>query len=267
MGMTGAEVLLDELRYARASRGLSQDDFGKLISYSGTHVSAVETGSRPPTGDYAAAIDRALKTGGMFVRLLDRLSDLDAAPLWLREWITYEQQARRLRWCEVAWVPGLLQTEAYARAVFGSDGRISADEVETRVAKRVARQQILAGDDPPHLVAVLDDAVLRRPVGGPAVMREQLFHLARLNEDRRRVRIHVVPRGVGAYAGLDGPFVVATLADLIDVGYLDNRLRGQVVERAAEVAALREQWEAILAEALTLQQSTELMMEVAKSWT
>ncbi|WFE37712.1 Scr1 family TA system antitoxin-like transcriptional regulator [Micromonospora sp. WMMD998] len=74
-------------------------------------------------------------------------------------------------------------------------------------------------------------------------------------------------QGVGAYAGLDGPFVVATRADLVDVGYLDNRLRGQVVERADEVAALREQWEAILAEALTLQQSTELITEVAKSWT
>ncbi|GHJ13078.1 MULTISPECIES: helix-turn-helix domain-containing protein [unclassified Micromonospora] len=267
MTMTAAEVLLDELRHARASRGLSQDDFGKLISYSGTHVSAVETGSRPPTGDYAASIDRALKTGGMFARLLDRLSELDAAPLWLREWITFEQQARTLRWYEVAWVPGLLQTEAYARAVFGSDGRISAEEVETRVAKRLARQQILASDDPPHLVAVLDDAVLRRPVGGPAVMREQLFHLAQLSQHRRRVRIHVVPRGVGAYAGLDGPFVVATLADLVDVGYLDNRLRGQVVERTPEVAALREQWEAILAEALTLQQSSELITEVAKSWT
>ncbi|MGC5331104.1 helix-turn-helix domain-containing protein [Micromonospora sp. DT62] len=266
MTMTAAEILLDELRRARTSRGLSQDDFGKLISYSGTHVSAVENGTRPPTGDYVAAVDRALTTGGMFTRLLERLSELDAAPLWLREWITFEQQARALRWYEVAWVPGLLQTEAYARAVFGSDGWLSAEEVETRVAARLARQQILSGDDSPQIVAVVDDAALRRPVGGAAVMREQLFHLAQLNQDSRRVRIHVVPQGVGAYAGLDGPFVIATLPGLVDVGYLDNRLRGQVVERAAEVAALREQWEAILAEALTLHQTTELILEVAKSW-
>ncbi|GAB3861523.1 helix-turn-helix transcriptional regulator [Micromonospora andamanensis] len=267
MGMTGAEILLDELRRARASHRLSQDDFGKLISYSGTHISAVETGTRPPTGDYVAAIDRALKTGGMFTRLLERLADLDAAPLWLREWITLEQQALALRWYEVAWVPGLLQTEDYARAVFGTDGRLAAEEVETRVAARLARQQILSGCDPPQLVAVVDDAVLRRPVGGAAVMREQLFRLAQLNQGSRRMRIHVVPQGVGAYAGLDGPFVIATLPGFVDVGYLDNRLQGQVVERAAEVAALREQWEATLAEALTLQQSTELILEVAKTWT
>ncbi|SCF21433.1 Helix-turn-helix domain-containing protein [Micromonospora haikouensis] len=267
MSMTAAGILLNELRHARMSRGLNQDEFGKLINYSGTHASAVETGARPPTSAYAAAIDRALNTGGMFVRLLERLSDLDAEPLWLREWITYEQQARTLRWYEVAWVPGLLQTEAYAGAVFGSDGRLSAEEVETRVAARLARQQVLSNESPPQLVAVVDDTVLRRPVGGAAVMREQLFRMAQLNQESRRVRIHVVPQGVGAYAGLDGPFVIATLPDLVDVGYLDNRLRGQVVERTAEVAALREQREATLAEALTLQQSTELMMEVAKSWT
>ncbi|SCL38423.1 Helix-turn-helix domain-containing protein [Micromonospora pallida] len=265
--MTAAEILLDELRHARTSRGMSQDDFGRTISYSGTHVSAVETGSRPPTSEYVAAVDRALKTGGLFARLLDRLSDLDAAPLWLREWITFEQQARALRWYEVAWVPGLLQTEPYARAVFGSDGRLGAEEVESRVAARLARQKILSGNDPPQLTAVLDEAVLRRPVGGAAVMREQLFHLARVSQDSRRVRIHVVPSMAGAYAGLDGPFVIATLPGLVDVGYLDNRLQGQVIERTAELGALREQWEATLAEALTWQQSTELILEVAKSWT
>jgi transcriptional regulator with XRE-family HTH domain len=264
--MTAAEILLDELRHARTSRGMNQDEFGRLINYSGTHVSAVETGTRPPTAPYMAAVDNGLKTGGIFVRLLERLSDLDAEPVWLREWITYEQQARMLRWYELAWVPGLLQTEAYARAVFGNDGRLSATEVETRVAARLARQKILYSDDPPRLVAVLDESILRRPVGGSAVMREQLHQLATLNAERRRVRIHVVPAAVGAYAGLDGPFVIATMPGGEEVVYLDNRLLGQAVDRAADVADVRGHWEATLAEALTLQQSTELILEVAKSW-
>lgn len=267
MGMTAGEILLDELRRARTARGLSQDEFGKMINYSGTHVSSVETGARHPTSGYVAAIDSALKTGGIYLRLLEHLSDLNGEPLWLHEWITVEQQARTLRWCEVAWVPGLLQVEAYARAIFGSDGSIDGAEVESRISARLARQQCLASDNPPQVVAVVDESALRRPIGGAAVMREQLFYLAQLNQDNRRIRVHVVPCSVGAYAGLDGPFVIATSADLGDVGYLDNRLRGQVVERPAEVAALREQWEATLAEALTLNQSTELMMEVAKAWT
>lgn len=166
--MTAGEILLDELRHARTSRRHSQEEFGKIINYSGTHVSAVETGARHPTSSYVAAIDSALKTSGIYLRLLERLSDLNGEPLWLQAWITFEQQARALRWYEVAWVPGMLQVEAYARAIFGRDGSLDAAEV---------------------------------------------------------------------------------------------------VERPAEVAALREQWESTLAEALTLNQSTELMMEVAKTWT
>ncbi|HEY0697539.1 MAG TPA: helix-turn-helix transcriptional regulator, partial [Micromonospora sp.] len=213
MSMTAAEILRDELRHARTARELSQEEFGRLIRYSGTHVSSVETGSRPPTDDYLAAVDRALATGGLFARLLPRLSELDSAPLWVREWIEIEQQSKALRWYEMAWVPGLLQTEGYARAVFATDGRLSAEEIEARVAARLARQRMLFGDSPPHFVGIVDEAVLRRAVGGSAVMREQLFHLVRLNEEHRRVRIHVVPASVGAYSGLDGPLVIATLPE------------------------------------------------------
>ncbi|MGW5580943.1 helix-turn-helix domain-containing protein [Micromonospora chokoriensis] len=97
MSITAAEILLDELRHARTSRGMNQDEFGRFISYSGTPVSAVETATRPPTSEYVAAVDKALKTGGIFARLLERLTALDMAPVWLREWITFEEQAKALR--------------------------------------------------------------------------------------------------------------------------------------------------------------------------
>jgi len=265
--MSPAEFLLDELRHARATTGLNQDDFGKLINYSGSHVSAVETGTRPPRMEYLEAVDKALKTGGLFVRMLKKVIKSDVAPPWFREWITVEQQAILLRWFELAFVPGLLQTEAYARAVVASDGRLTAEEIEARVAARLKRQERLFGDDPPQLVAVLDEAVLHRAVGGPAVMREQLHHLARLNDEHRRVRIHVVPSTVGAYAGLDGPLIIATLPGREEFAYLESRLQGRVVVRPDDVAEVREHWEAILAEALTLPQSTELIAKVAKTWT
>ncbi|HEY0697006.1 MAG TPA: DUF5753 domain-containing protein, partial [Micromonospora sp.] len=183
-----------------------------------------------------------------------------------REWIEIEQQSKALRWYEMAWVPGLLQTEGYARAVFATDGRLSAEEIEVRVAARLGRQRMLLGDSPPHFVGIVDEAVLRRAVGGSAVMREQLFHLVRLNEEHRRVRIHVVPASVGTYSGLDGPLILATLPEGGEIGYLDNRLRGVTVNRPAEIADIREYWEATLAEAMTLHQSTELIREVAKTW-
>lgn len=171
-----------------------------------------------------------------------------------------------LRWYELAWVPGLLQTEAYARAVFGADGQLTAEEIEARVADRLSRQARLTGEHPPQLIVVLDETLLRRPVGGPAVMREQVYHLARLNAEDRRIRIYVVRTSVGACIGLDGAFILATLPGGEEVAYLGDRIAGRVTERMADIVLVRQHWEETLAEALTLQQSTDLMIEVAKSW-
>lgn len=264
MSMKHSEYLIWELRRLRTREGLTQEAWAERMHYSPQHVSAVERGDRPALPDYLTSVDRQLGTS--LAEFYEQFVKDETAPVWLREWITYEQQAIALRWYEVAWVPGLFQTQEYARALFGADGRLPVEEVEDRVDHRLKRQQRLFGDQPPHLVAVIDEGVLHRPIGGPAVMREQLFHLVRLNTEQRRIRIHVVPAGVGAYAGLDGPFVLATLPENDEAGYLDNRLNGQVVQGAADLADLRAQWEATLAEAMTLQQSTDLIAEVAKTW-
>lgn len=264
MAKKPSEFLIWELRRRRTMEGLTQEEWATRINYSAQHVSSIELGNRRALPDYLKLVDREFGTS--LEAFYEEFVRNEADPVWLREWIIYEQQARALRWCEFAWVPGLLQTEEYARAIFGADGRLTADEIERRVTDRMSRQRILYGDDPPQLTAIIDEGILRRPVVGPAVMREQLFHLVRLNNEHRRIRVHVVESAIGAYAGLDGPFVLATLPDNEEVGYLDNRLRGQVVQGAPERADLRAHWEATLAEAMTLQQSTELMSEVAKTW-
>jgi transcriptional regulator with XRE-family HTH domain len=267
MGMSAAEILLDELRHARTSRGMNQDEFGRFISYSGTHVSAVETGTRPPTGDYMTAIDNALKTGGIFARLLERLAALDMAPVWLREWITFEEQAKALRWYEPAFVPGLLQTEAYARATLHAGGLLTADQITQRVRSRMERQAILRREDPPHVVIVLDVAVLRRTVDEDrALMREQLEHLAAV-ADLSHVQIHVVPDDAGLYPGLQGGFILATMPDETTVGHIDYQVRSQTVSGAGEIATLQKTWEAILRDALPRRPSTDLIKEMAKTWT
>ncbi|RKN50945.1 helix-turn-helix domain-containing protein [Micromonospora endolithica] len=265
--MTAAEILFDELRYARTARGLNQDEFGRLISYSGTHVSAVETGTRPPTSDYVAAIDKALKSGGIFVRLLDRLVALDMAPVWLREWITFEKQAIALRWYEPAFVPGLLQTEAYAYATLRAGGLLTADQITQRVRSRMERQAILARDDPPDVVIVLDAAVLRRTVNDDrTLMREQLDHLASIVE-LSHVHIHVVPDDAGLYPGLQGGFILATLPDDTIVGHTDYQVRSQTISSSGEIATLRKTWEAVLRDALPRRPSLDLIKEAAKTWT
>ncbi|MFB9235694.1 DUF5753 domain-containing protein [Plantactinospora siamensis] len=115
-------------------------------------------------------------------------------------------------------------------------------------------------------VAVLDYTVLERPVGGAKVMRDQLLHLLAVG-DRPRVHLHVVPRGIGAYPGLNGAFVLATPAEGDDVAYLDNQLRGSIVERTPDVHWLKRQWESVRAEAMPHGQTMNMISEAVKQWT
>ncbi|WP_230462529.1 DUF5753 domain-containing protein [Micromonospora sp. CP22] len=150
---------------------------------------------------------------------------------WFREWVTIEQEATALCSFQPLVVPGLLQTEEYARALYEGASHLVGDQVEQPLAARLDRQKVLDRPNPPLLVAVLDYTVLERPVGGPKVMREQLRHLVTVG-NRTRVHLHVVPRGVGAYPGLNGAFVIATTTDGDDLAYLDNQLRGAIAERS-----------------------------------
>ncbi|MFI6230506.1 Scr1 family TA system antitoxin-like transcriptional regulator [Micromonospora echinospora] len=187
-------------------------------------------------------------------------------PLWFRPWQEIEREAVSLRSYESMVLPGLLQTEAYARAVLAGGGLLARGEVERHLATRLARQGILARDDPPQFTAVIDEAVLRRPVGGRETMREQLSTLVTACA-APHVRVHVVPSTVGAYAGLNGPFVVAQSPDHRLAGYLDNQLQGHVVSEADELAAILAAWENVRGEALSHWQSVDLITEVAKTWT
>ncbi|TDC72230.1 XRE family transcriptional regulator [Micromonospora sp. KC606] len=191
-----------------------------------------------------------------------RIRDL----VWFRPWQEMEREAAELRWFESNVLPGLLQTEAYARAVLGASGRRTPDEVDQLVAARLARQAILRRENPPWFTAVVDEYALRRPVGGPEVMREQIRAL--IDWCRHpHVRVHVVPRATGAYAGLDGPFVIASSRDHRTAAYLDTQLQGQVVSDPDDVTAILAAWESVRGEALSHRQSVDLMREVAETWT
>ncbi len=124
---SAVDYVREELRLLRMHLRLSQDDFGRGIGYSGSHVSSVETGGRPPTRDYMLSVDRAhdpafdAEAGdGRFTRMLRELSKLEQTPAWLREWIELEREAALLRWYEPAFLPGLLQTETYARGTMNN---------------------------------------------------------------------------------------------------------------------------------------------------
>jgi transcriptional regulator with XRE-family HTH domain len=247
--VNASEFLLRELRRRRIAAGLTQDEFGERIHFSGTHVSAVETGARVPKQDYLAAADEALATDGLFTRLLKDLVVEDAAPPWLREWIEFEHDAETLRWFEPLVVPGLLQTERYARATL-TGGRLTPEEVEQRVTSRLERQSILTRGRPPQFVAVIDETVLRRPAEEhPGLMREQLDRLIS-DAEQEHVQVHIVPAEAGIYLGLAGQFIIADLPDGTRVAHADNQLSAQIVNGVADVARLTRTWEIVRNKAL-----------------
>jgi transcriptional regulator with XRE-family HTH domain len=262
--MSASGFLVSELRRARAAAGFSQEDLGKAINYSSSLVSAVENGQRPPTREYLAGVDKTLGTGGLFERLLHGLVSIDRAPVWLRDWVIFERGATLIRWFQPLLVPGLLQTEAYARAVLEWGGLLDPTAVEKSLASRMERQDILAKPRPPQFVAIVDEGVLHRLVGSPSIMAEQFERLLKAVE-QPHVHIHVVPAAAGAHAGLAGAFILAKSREF-EAAHLDNSLRAQVVDRRDEIDTLIAKWEAIRGEALPRTQSIELMKDVARKW-
>lgn len=262
---TAIGLFADELRRARARAGVTQEGLGQLVNFSASLIAKIELSQRRPTRDFARRCDEALDTDGLLGRIRDVIGASPVLP-WFEQWATNERVATALRTFQLSVVPGLLQTEEYARALLRGGGLLTAEQVEEQVTARLDRQEILTRDDRLHYTAVIDERVLRQPVGGAEVMRDQLRHLVKVCETHPRMRIQVVASSVGPYLGLNGPFVIATVPEEGDVAFLDDQLGGRFVDRAEDVAVLLRIWESTRGDALSYQQSIELIREVAEQW-
>jgi transcriptional regulator with XRE-family HTH domain len=254
-----------ELRAARAKAGLSRDELAALINYSGSLICLVENMTRVPTLAFAQRLDEALGTPGTFGRMQEQVR---AAPFpaWFRDWVAAEREATSLRTWQSTLVDGFLQTEEYARAVLGTRMGAGEDEIEQMVAGRLGRQAILHRDAPPLLWVVLDEAVLRRPIGGRPVMAQQLDHLVQMAQ-RPNIMIQIIPLEAGAHEGASGAFVIADCKNAPSVVYLETALTGLVIDRPEDVATVTLIYETLRGEALPRAGSLEMLKEVAKSWT
>ncbi|WP_432050432.1 helix-turn-helix domain-containing protein [Verrucosispora sp. NA02020] len=263
---TTADLIRAQLRRLRVAAGLSQEEFGKQVHYSPSMVSAVETGSRPYDRSLLARADEVLRSGGLLVAL-QRIAEREGQPSWFLPWLDAERMARQLRVFQPTLIPALLQTEGYARAVIRCDDLLSDEEVDRRVAARLDRQTVLTQPEPPQLIAVVDEAVLhRREERFWPVMVHQIEHLIACAE-RTQVSIHVVPLGVGVHIGLSGPFSLACSEEGGWVAIMENQLTATPTDSETDLATLLARWETVRNEALSRQQSIELLDRVAKSWT
>jgi transcriptional regulator with XRE-family HTH domain len=259
-------LFADELRAARDRAGLTQDELAARVNYSATLVAMIEGLKRVPQADFAARLDDVLGYPGTFARLQERLRVLPFAASF-RPFAAFEESATALRTFEHTLVPGLFQTEDYARAVLGTSPNTSADELDDRVAARLARQVILDRDSPPMMWVVLDEAVLHREVGSAKVMRDQLGHLAGMS-DRPNIAIQIVPYSAGAHVGLQGAFVIADFEDAPPVAFLATATDGQTVEEPSAVARVALTFDTLRTEALPRRASMQMIMKVAEEqWT
>ncbi|MCK2219943.1 helix-turn-helix domain-containing protein [Actinomadura sp. ATCC 31491] len=246
-----------ELRHYRKTAGLTQGQLSERIHFSEGLISGVETGQLPASPEFAESCDKLLETGGALRRLLDWRKG-QVFPSWFGRWHEKEQVAVGLRTYQPLLIPGLLQTERYARALLRGD--------EAAVEGRMKRQAILSREEPPPPMAryVIDEAVLYRAVGAPDLMREQLARL--LEAVGERLSLQVVPHEL--HSGLMGGFVVATLEDGTDVLYVETAVRGITTSDPEDVVLGIERFDAIRTEALPQGMSLDLIKKaVEERWT
>ena len=222
-----------ELRRFRTAANLTQDGLGQIIRYTGALVGLVETAKRTPTQDFAERCDDALHTEGALSRLWP-LVNRGSFPSWFRGFVELEAAATEIRSFQNHLIPGLLQTEEYIRAVLRlRPSRYSAAQVDDLIAARLSRQALLTQPLPPLCWFILDEAVLRRPVGSTTVMRMQFARLLEL-VDSPHTFVQVVPFSAGAYPGLDGALTMLSFAEGPDVAYMEGHANSALLIQSVE---------------------------------
>jgi hypothetical protein len=249
-GPTALRIMLGgQLRRMRESAGFSRADAGWQIRASESKVSRMELGR---VGFKERDVSDLLELYGMGdederVRLMELARAAnnpgwwsrygDVLPAWFTNYVGLELAATMIRTYEVMFVPGLLQTEEYARSVVQlGKSFLPEPEVDQRVALRVTRQQILTRPNPVKLWVVIDESVLHRPVGGPDVMRAQIEHLLEWSQ-RPNITLQVMPFSSVGYPGAGGSFSLLRFADsdLPDVVYIEHASSALYLDKVEEV--------------------------------
>ena len=254
---TALELWGNEFARAREEAGLSQSALAEATYISPSLIGMWETGKRTPKHEDLARCEERMGTNGRLAWSLKNWVPREIPHEWLDKWISIEEQAHQLLSFQTTVVPGLLQTEDYARAVLRDEGLVNT---------RLERQQILDQENPPMLIVVMAQSILTQQVGDAKTMYDQLEHVVKMAE-RENVILHIVPPNAKACARFTGPFVIASLDDGKEMAYVEDQLSGRTVEHPADVANLRRMFELFRGDALSSQQSVDLIREMMEQWT
>ncbi|MEU1308701.1 helix-turn-helix transcriptional regulator [Streptomyces cinnamoneus] len=245
-----------KLRKLRVRAGWTQRELGDKIPIAHSRIAQFELGKETPTRDVSDQLDKLLRADGDLSDLWGHLQRFPF-PDSMRKHIECEAKATAIHKYLSHCVPGLLQTEAYAREVMrAGQPWCAADEIEEKVAARLARSRVLVKADPPLLWVVLDEAVIRRPIGGPSVIREQLAYLLEVSA-APNIELQVLPFAVGAHSALGGSLTLFSFDNAPDVVYLEGDVRGELVKDRRAVARHSHRYDLVHASALSPAASTD----------
>ncbi|MFE0086339.1 Scr1 family TA system antitoxin-like transcriptional regulator [Streptomyces sp. NPDC058992] len=254
-----------ELRHARENAGLSQRELGEPLFVSASFIGQLEAGTRRMQPDVARRIDEILGTNGFFERNC-LAANKSRYPDHFAEAAEAEPVATTIREYAPLLIPGLLQTETYARAVFRAYQPTATEAViDELVEARLERARLLDDPTTPMLWTVLDEAVLRRRVGSAAVMGEALRHIEALAR-RNRVIVQVMPFHAGAHRAMEGALKLMEFTDAPSLAYLQALGSGQLDDDPATVTRHKLTYELVTAGALSPRESLALIASVAEDY-
>ncbi|WP_369213034.1 helix-turn-helix domain-containing protein [Streptomyces flavofungini] len=251
------------LRFFRERAGMNQEKLGGHVGYSKSQVAMVERGERAPRGKFVEIADEVLGAQGALVAAGGMLRT-DRFPAWFEDYAELEAEAVAIYMYATHVIPGLLQTEDYARAIFNchSPG-LEDEEIEERVAARLDRQHVLCRKPAPLAGFVLEEHTLTRPLGGRPTLRDQLEHLLDVGR-RRNVEIQIMPHQQEVHAGLNGPMILLETAELDQLAYIEGPGGGYFVNQQPNLSNLYGRYGILRAHALSPEESANLIGRVAR---
>ncbi|MEE4490071.1 helix-turn-helix domain-containing protein [Streptomyces sp. BE230] len=222
-------------------------------------IASIEQGRRALQLPLARRMDTLLETKGALETAVENMPEVDLIPAWAEEYLDLEREALALSWFENQVLPGLLQTESYARAVFRTDvPALTEEEIGQRVATRLDRREILLRKQPPTASFVISEAILIDRLGGDEVHMETLRHVRRC-ADIPGIAIQIMPLGRGTHAGLSGPFILLETPDHQRLAYTETQRGSQLISAPDEVSILERKYAMLRTQALNTEETRALL--------
>ncbi|MFD7868359.1 helix-turn-helix domain-containing protein [Streptomyces sp. NPDC059783] len=260
--VTSWHLIGAQLAMFRKAAGLTQAALAERLNVGEDTIASVEQGRRPLQLDLAILLDELLDTKGALAVAVGKVPQKERFPAFVQDFMEYEQEAVSLLSYQSQVVPGLLQTEAYARYVFSCQyPPLEADELEDQVAARLGRQRLLSRKPRPMLHFILEESILRGELGEPSVMREQIMHLIECAK-LPFVSLQIMPLKSPKHASLDGPMVLLETPDHDYLAYVEGQLVSVLHDDPGDVSVLQQKYGMLRSQALSPEESIRLLVHL-----